>query len=169
MTRAISSGLSSQTKLYFNISKDVMSRFVEMSIIENLSQNKFLEKIILNYKPVPATMESGFFRYIKFQEIKTLRRIKPYAMIVSISPSKSTGISDEIWSMIKNRNVSVEEFQRKYIERLMLPDAQERIKELIKLSQSRDIYITSMKDSTDEDYSLRKTFVDFVNGDLIWK
>ncbi len=156
-----------QTKLYFNISKPIRAKFAEIATIENMPEARLLEKMITNYIPVPAILAPGEFRSIGVQRSRTLNKLKPGTIIVSVFWNTKIGIDYKFWRAWRANEVTWEEFQRKYIERLMLPDAQEEIARLRKFAESQDVYITSWE--ADEEHSMRKIATDFINGKATWK
>ena len=158
---------STVRRLHLNISKAVMMRLDEIMDIENLSKSKMLEKIIMTYSPTPVVSENGIFKPVDMRHIRTVQKMKPYAIVVSVWWNGKLGIDYKTYIEYKENKITWEQFTRKYIERLMLPDAQEEIKRLMKLKESNDIYIVSWE--ADEDHSIRRLFVDFVEGKLVWK
>jgi len=148
-----------------------MTRLDEIALIENLPKSRIMEKLIMNYTPVPAPEVPGEFKTIYVSEIQRLTKIKPYAVVVSLYWNKKLGYPYKVYHAfrkgLEEGTITPAEFQRKYIERLMLPDAQEEIAHLRKLRENNDIYITSFE--REEEGSLRKIFVDFVNGKITWK
>jgi len=158
---------SSKTGWYTTISIVSQRRLDEISLIENLPKNIIIEKLIMNYTPVPSPEIPGEFRVIYMREIPGLLKLKPYAIIVSVYQNKKLGVSRKLYREYRDSKISQVEFTRLYIERLMLPDAQREIKKLRKLQENHDVYITSFE--REEEGSIRKIFVDFVNGKLVWK
>lgn len=157
---------SSKSRFTAILDKDVIDKIHECAVIENLPKNIILEKIIMGYTPTPAPKIPGEFKTITMWEIYRLHKIKPYAVIVSVQWNKLLGFPPKIYHTMK-KEMSPAEFQRKYIERLMLPDAQEEIARLKKIRESHDVYVASME--VNEEGSMRKIFVDFVNGKIVWK
>jgi hypothetical protein len=145
----------------------VVKRLDEIAQIENLPKATVMEKLIMGYTPVPAVIVPGEFRHIAPGEIQRLNKIKPYSITVSVSWNKSIGMPYKIWKSWKQGLITQEEFTRQYIERLMLPDAQVEIERLKKLRETNDVYVTSFE--SDDGRSMRKIFVDFVNGKIVWK
>lgn len=149
------------------INTEQYSRFQELADVENISQEKLLEKMIDAYRPTPAVIAPGEFRCITMNQIKSIQRLHPYAAVVSVHRNAKIGVDEEMRRQWRDGKITWDELKRKYIERLNMPDAQEEIKQLKQLKKTQDIYITSIE--RHEDFSMRKLFVDFVNGNLIWK
>ncbi len=148
------------------LNKKLIDRLYEIAVVENIPKNLLLEKMIANYIPIPAPQIPGEFKTIAITEIQRLHKVKPYAIIVSVSWNKKLGFPPKVYHPMR-KEMSHAEFQRKYIERLMLPDAQEEIAYLKKMRESHDVYITSFEVA--EEGSMRRIFVDFVNGKITWK
>lgn len=145
----------------------VLTRLDEITLIENIPKNKLIEKMIMGYVPVPALMIPGEFRSIYINEVHRMRRLKPHAIVISLYWNSKLGMPLKIRNELRDGIITIEEFQRKYIERLMLPDAQEEITRLRKLKETNDVFITSFEPR--EEKSMRKIFVEFINGRLVWK
>lgn len=155
---------SSTIALYIN--ENVMKRINEIVDIENTTKQKLIQKMVENYVPIPAIIQEGEFRTILQRTVGSLYRVKPHAIVACASICGKIGMPLKVFHAWRHGIITWEEFRRKYIERLMLPDAQEEIKRLKKLRQSQDVYISSWE--TDEEHSMRKIFVDFVSGKLVW-
>jgi uncharacterized protein YeaO (DUF488 family) len=137
-----------------------------MAFIENTTREILVEKMIAKYIPTPAVIAEGEFRYIYINEVKNLVRINPFAAVVSLYRNALIGRDYVEMKELKEGKISWNEFKRKYIERLNMPDAIKEIARLRKLKTTQDIYITSFE--RHEEFSLRKLFCDYVNGKLIW-
>jgi uncharacterized protein YeaO (DUF488 family) len=157
---------SSKRDLRLYIHKDVYNRLDEISFIENKNKDTIIEKMILNYTPIPAVIAEGEFRCVYANEVKILMRLNPFATVVSVYRNALIGRSREDMKELKDGKISWNEFKRRYVERLNKPDAIKEITRLRKLKTTQDIYITSFERI--EEFSLRKLFVDYVNGKLIW-
>jgi hypothetical protein len=153
--------------IFIRVDDEVRARLDEIAMIENLPTNTIVEKLIMNYTPTPAPNIPGEFKAILSPQIQRLRKLKPYAVIVGLHWNKKLGMPYKAHNDLKEGRITLKEFTRNYIERLMLPDAQEEIVRLRKLRESNDIYIASFE--FEEEGSIRKIFVDFVNGKLTWK
>jgi len=149
------------------IHHSVLERLQEIELIENLPREKLITKMITNYVPVPVPRIPGEFKCITTHQAKKIKNRCPYTITVSPYRNKKIGLNDDIWKQWKNGEISWEEVQRKYLERLLLPDAQAEIQRLKKLQETQDVYITSWE--VEEEQSLRKLFVDIMNGKIIWK
>ena len=149
------------------INKKMIKRMDEIASIENLPKNKIIEKMIMGYVPIPAPIAPGEFVSIYMSDVHKLLKLKPYTIIISVYKNGKIGMPYKMYRGLRDGIISINEFQRKYIERLMLPDAQEEIVRLRKLRESNNIYIASFEKK--DEGSMRKMFVDFVNGDLLWK
>ncbi len=157
---------ASKSRFTCLLDKDVIDKLDKSAMIENIPRNILLEKIIATYVPIPSPKIPGEFKVIRMSDISRLQRINPYAVVVSVSWNKKLGFPMKVYHQMRN-GMSSAEFQRKYIERLMLPDAQEEITYLKKITESHDVYITSFE--MKEENPMRRIFVDFVNGKIIWK
>lgn len=162
---------ASKTKLYLNISKKVMQRLNDISDIENIPKYTMMEKIIMAYIPTPPTTTEGEFIPIHACEIKRHRKTHPDAIYVSVSTNMQNGtllgLPYRIWLQYKGGEISWDMVKRLYLERLQLPDAQARIEELKKYKKTQNVYVASFE--SDEEHSMRKVFMDYITGKLIWK
>lgn len=157
----------SRTPIFLSVNKKIRLRLDEIAMIENLPLNTLMEKLILNYTPVPAPEIPGEFKTVYAPYIRRLKKLKPYVIAISVLWNSKIGMPYKIRKELKEGKITIQEFTRKYIERLMLPDAQEEIARLRKLKETQDIYITCF--NVNEEGSMRKIFVDFVNGKIVWK
>jgi len=162
---------SSKTKLYLNISKDVMRRLDDISDIENIPKEIIMEKMIMAYFPVTPITTEGEFIPIQASEIKRHRKTHPNAIYVGVSTNVQNGtllgLPYRIWLDYKGGKITWDMVRRLYLERLQLPDAQKRIEELKKFKKTQNIYISSFE--SDEEHSMRKVFMDYITGKLVWK
>jgi len=158
---------SGQRHLTIYVNTEQYERFVEIAHIENVSQERLLEKMIDIYVPTPAVFIEGEFKCIYVREIQTLQRLHPYAAVVSVHRNALIGPSEELRREWRDGKISWDELKRKYIERLNMPDAIEEIARLRQLKKTQDIYITSFE--RNDEFSIRRLFVDYVNGKLVWK
>jgi len=157
---------SSKLRLHVFLPTETYERLQKMALIENTTREKLLEKMIANYSPTPAIIAEGEFRYIYANEVKNLMRINPFIIVISLYRNALIGRNREEMKELKEGKITWNEFKRKYIERLNMPDAIEEIARLRKLKTTQDIYITSFE--RHEEFSIRKLFCDYVNGKLIW-
>ena len=164
---SVSHSNSGQRHLTIYINTEQYTRFQEMANIENVSQERLLEKMIDTYVPTPAVLAEGEFKCIYMSEIPLLQRLHPYAAVVSTHRNSLIGIDEELRRQWRDGKISWDELKRKYIERLNMPDAVEEIVRLRQLKKTQDIYITSFERS--DEFSIRRLFVDYVNGKLVWK
>lgn len=158
---------SSCSTLVLTVNKAAIKKLHEIEAIENVPTVKILERLIMSYTPVPAILKEGEFKSIPSSSVNILKKIKPYAIVVSLFWNKKIGIDFKIWKDMREGRMSKEEFQRTYIEKLMLPAAQEEIKRLKKLKTTNDVYITSWEGNAE--FTMRQIFLDFVSGKLVWK
>ncbi len=149
------------------INKKVIKRIDEIASIENLPKNKLIEKMVMGYVPVPAPIAPGEFISVYMSDVHKLLKLKPYTIIISVYKNGKIGMPYRMYREFRDGIIPLKEFQRKYIERLMLPDAQEEIARLRKLRESNNIYIASFE--KEDEGSMRRMFVDLVNGKLVWK
>lgn len=156
----------SRTTLHLSIGKRVMTRLDEISLIENIPKSIMMEKLIMSYTPIPAVLVPGEFKSIYISNIQRLKRIRPYAITVCVHGNNLLGFNYKEYLKMRKELTPVD-FQKKYIERLMLPDAQTEIARLRIFQETHDVFITSFE--RDEEGSMRKIFVDFVNGKIAWK
>lgn len=158
----------SKFSLTFSINKRAKYRLYEVADIENLPKETVLTKMIMSYVPTPAPKIPGEFKSIRITNIQGMNKVNPYAIVVSVQWNKLIGPPVKIYRQFRAKKISPGEFKRKYIERLLLPDAQEEIINLRRLCESHDIYITSFEIL--EENSARQIFIEFVNGgSAIWK
>jgi len=158
---------SSKTACWVSLSIKSQARLDEIAMVENLPKNTIIEKLIMNYVPIPAPKIPGEFRSMYMANIRRLLRTKPHAVITSLYPNGKIGVPVKLYMEKRDGVISIKEFQRKYIERLMLPDAQAEILRLRKLRETNVVYVGSFEG--EEEGSMRQIFVDFVNGKLTWK
>jgi hypothetical protein len=158
---------SGMRHLTIYINTEYYSKFKEIAHLENIPQERLLENMISAYVPTPAVLQEGEFRCIDIHEVTTLQKLHPFAAVVSVGRNSKIGIDEEIRKQWRDEKISWDELKRKYIERLNMPDAREEIERLRQLKKTQDIYITSFERF--EEFSMRKLFIDYVNGKLIWK
>lgn len=159
---------SSKTKIYLRVNREVREKLDKDAVIENMPLYLFLSKIILNYKPTPAVKIPGKIKCIYVPYINGLRRRDPLAYVISIYHHDLFNIDKELYHSWKRGEIGWGDLQRKYIEQLSTPECQEGIAKIRKYAETQDVYITSFEPDTWE-HSVRQTFVDYVNGDLVWK
>ncbi len=158
---------SGQRHVTFYMDTTIYRRLDELAHIENMPRERLLEKMISSYVPTSAVLNEGEFRAIYMNEIRNLQRLHPYAAVVSVFRNSKIGCDEESRKQWRDGYLTWNELKRLYIERLNMPDATEEIARLRELKKTQDIYITSVERV--EEFSIRKLFVDFVNGKLIWK
>lgn len=162
---------SSKTKAYLNISKTAMQRLDEISDLENIPKPIVLEKMIMAYVPTPTVIEEGEFIPINACEVKRVRKTHPCAIYVSVSTNFNDGtllgLPYNVWLDYKGGTISWDILKRLYLEKLQSPDAQARIEELKRYKKTQNIYVVSFEG--EEEHSMRRVFVDYMNGKLIWK
>lgn len=157
---------SSKRDVHLYLSKTVYERLQNMAFVENTTREILMEKLIMNYQPTPAIVKEGEFRCVYMNEVKNVMRLNPFAISISLYRNSLIGRSYEEMKELKEGKISWNEFKRKYIERLNRPDAIAEIARLRKLKTTQDVYITSFE--RNEEFSLRRLFVDYVNGKLVW-
>lgn len=163
---------SSKTSVTLFINENVKTKLDLIADVENLTKEQVLEKLIVNYTPVPVEVKAGEFRTINMSDIVRLRRTKPSVLVVLIPHTpryrckSALSLPYEVYTEFRDRKITWEEYKRQYIERWMLPDAQAEIARLRKIRETQDVYITGFE--RDEEHSVRRMFVDFVNGKLVW-
>jgi len=164
-------GRSSKTKLYWNISKEAMKRLDDLSNIENVPKYLLLEKLIMAYEPVPCIPTEGQFIPIQTNEIRQFRKTHPYALFISVSTNinngTTLGLPYHIWLDYKGGKINWDTVKRLYLERLQLPDAQKRIEELKQYVKTQNVYVSSFE--SNDERSMRRVFMDYITGKLIWK
>ena len=158
---------SGMRHLTIYIQTEVYRYFNAIAHLENIPSEKLLEKMINTYVPTPAVIAEGEFRCIYINDIEHLQRMYPYAAVISVHRNSKIGINEEERKQWRDGKLSWDELKRKYVERLNMPDAIEEIARLRQLKKTQDIYISSFERI--EEFSMRKLFVDFVNGVLEWK
>ncbi len=164
--------VGSKTSVTLFINAIVRRKLDLIADTENLTTEQVLEKLIVNYTPAPAEVKAGEFRTIYMSDITRLRKIKPGALIVLIPTTprrkckSKLSLPYEVHVGFRGGKITWGEYKRQFIERWMLPDAQAEIARLRKLRETQDVYITGFE--RDEEHSIRRMFVDFVNGKLVW-
>jgi len=167
---------SSKTSVTLFINEAIKTKLDLIADIENLPKETVLEKLIMNYTPVPAEVKPGEFRAMYMSHVTRLRKIKPQAITVLIPhtpkhdqavPFNKLAIPYKVYKDYWEGRITWDEYKRQFIERWMLPDAQAEIARLRKLRETQDVYIVGFE--RDEEHSIRKMFVDFLNGKLVWK
>ncbi len=163
--------LSSQTKLYLNISKHTMLRLDELSELENIPKPKKKKKMINEYVPSNSKRKAGVLRSIYITEIKRVRKNNPYALFLNVTPNPHNGVAIALdyntWLAHKGGKISWDNIKRSYVESLQKPEAIKKMEEIRKYLLSNDVYITSFE--RDEEHCMRKLFIDYMNGVLVWK
>jgi len=146
---------------------EMKQRLYDIARIENITLKIALEKAIQAYVPIPSQEIPTEYRLTTLQNLKRLYKNNPHAIVITPNYNTVIGIDHKTWKSYKDGIITLDKFKRIYLERLLMPDAQEEIKKIKELSKTNIIYITSWE--KDEECSLRKLFKDYLEGKLIWK
>ncbi len=169
-----SSGSKTSVTLFIN--ETVRRKLDIIADTENLPKELVLEKLIMNYTPVPVEVKAGEFRTMSMSDVTRLRKIKPQSIIVLIPqtprgnhdvPYNKLAVPYRVYEDYWNERITWGEYTRKFIERWMLPDAQTEITRLRKLRETQDVYIVGFE--REEEHSIRRMFADYLNGVICWK
>lgn len=142
-------------------------KFHEICALEYETPARMIIKLVKEH--VVVLPKVGEFKFIPIygRNVQSVRRTIPNIYIVSLISDPAISPDWETWTAYKEGIIIMEEFKRKYVEKLMGPVAQKRIEELKHMNKIRNIYI--MDFSRDGKNTLKEIFIDFVEGKLLWK